>query len=133
MIEGTWANGKESGVIKEYDENGRLKVEKTFNNGKLDVSSVKIYEKPETTTNQPEKTEETKPVMIQTTHSNEKPGVISDGFHKTYTRFRKIDKEGTFKNGKLINGKDYIYDSDGNLLKINIYNNGTLVDIQYNE
>ncbi len=137
MIEGTWANGKESGTIKEYDENGRLKVEKTFNDGKLDVNSVKIYENGQQVTNNT--TQETNnnqndsSQQVVKTNPNEKLGMLSDGYHKTYTRYKKIDKEGTFKAGKLYSGKDYIYDSDNNLLKINIYNNGSLVDIQYNE
>ena len=138
MIEGNWANGKESGTIKEYDENGNLTVEKTFNDGKLDVNTVKIYEKgkPVTNNNTQETNNNTQTnTTQQVNHTNpgEKPGMLSDGFHKTYTKYKKIDKEGTFKAGKLYSGKDYIYDSDGNLLKINIYNNGSLVDIQYNE
>lgn len=137
MIEGNWANGKESGVIKEYDEKGKLKVEKTFNNGKLDVSTVKIYEKGQQATNHTEKNntdvQKNNQQQVNKTNPDEKPGVISDGFHKTYTRLKKLDKEGTFKGGRLYSGKDYIYDSDGNLLKINIYNNGSLVDIQYNK
>ena len=136
MIEGTWANGKESGTIREYDENGKLKVEKVFNDGKLDVNSVKIYEnnKQVTATQNTEKeTKTTHPQITNTNNSNENIGILSDGFHKTFTRLRKIDKEGMFKNGRLYTGKDYIYDADGNLLKINIYKNGSLVDIQYNE
>ncbi len=139
MIEGTWANGKESGTIKEYDENGKLKVEKTFNDGKLDVNSVKIYEKGQqvsadnTNDNNTNDNNQTNVNTNNVNISNEKPGVLSDGYHKTYTKFKKVDKDGNFKAGKLYSGKDYIYDSDGNLLKINIYNNGSLVDIQYNE
>lgn len=132
MIEGSWANGKESGTIKEYDENGKLKVEKTFNDGKLDVNTVKIYEKGKQVTNNTQETNNNNQQVIKT-NPNEKLGILSDGFHKTYTKLKKIDKEGTFKAGKLYTGKDYIYDSDANLLKINIYNNGSLIDIQYNE
>jgi len=137
MIEGTWANGKESGTIKEYDENGKLKVEKTFNDGKLDVNTVKIYENGQQVTNHTEENnadvQNNNQQQVNHTNPDEKLGMISDGFHKTYTRLKKIDKEGTFKGGRLYSGKDYIYDSDGNLLKINIYNNGSLIDIQYNE
>lgn len=134
MIEGTWENGKENGTVKEYNEKGELIVEKTFNNGKLNINSVKIYNKgQQITDNTNEIKQQDTENKIQKTNPNEKVGTLSDGFHKTYTRYKKLDKEGIFKAGRLYTGKDYIYDSDGNLLKINIYNNGTLIDIQYNE
>jgi antitoxin component YwqK of YwqJK toxin-antitoxin module len=43
-IEGNFVNGKESGVIKEYHENGDLKAEKTYNDGAVDVASIKEFE-----------------------------------------------------------------------------------------
>jgi len=39
----------------------------------------------------------------------------------------QISKDGTFKNYKLIDGKDYIYNKDGNLTQIAVYKNGQYI------
>lgn len=129
MIKGNWKNGKEDGVIKEYDEDGNLKVEKVFHDGKMDPNSVKVYTQPKRN-KQVNQNEQTK---TQTPKKNQKElEYFNDsGFKRLYNMKGQITAEGTFDKGKLINGKKYFYDSDGNLLKINIYKDGKLVDIKY--
>jgi len=132
MIEGEWNEGKESGTIKEYDESGKLVAEKTFNNGQLDEASVKIYspnannvqiQENNTTVN----TNEIKPV-------NTNVGVFNgNGYNVTYTKERKVEREGDWKDGKLMDGKRYYYDETGKLTKTTIYKNGNIVNIVYNE
>ncbi len=131
MIEGNWKNGKENGVLREYDENGNLKVEKVFNDGKMDVNSVKIYSAEKKTQNKEEK-QQPKVVTEQKTQKQKDLEYFRDsGFKRLYNTKGQITAEGEFDKGKLINGKKYFYDNDGNLLKINIYKNGKLVDIKY--
>jgi len=131
MIEGNWKNGKENGILREYDENGNLKVEKYFENGKMDVASVKVYTKKEEPAKK--KNEEEVKVIKEENKSKQKElEYFRDTGHKRlYNTKGQITAEGEFEKGKLINGKKYFYDSDGNLLKINIYKNGRLVDIKY--
>ena len=43
-IQGNFVNGKETGTIKEFHENGQLKAEKKYNDGNVDVASIKTYE-----------------------------------------------------------------------------------------
>ena len=123
MFDGEWNGGKEAGVIKEYYENGALKSEKFFNDGKLDTTSIKTYAP-----------KEVKPVeqKIETPKEEVKPpanpqlGVIKDGYNKTFTKEGKIDREGEFKNAKLIEGKQYYY-KEGKIEKIAIVRDGKII------
>ncbi|MBI3134627.1 MAG: hypothetical protein HYZ14_08155 [Bacteroidetes bacterium] len=48
----------------------------------------------------------------------------ADGYNKVYTKSEELWMDGYFKSGKLWNGELYKYDSDGLLLKIEIWKNG---------
>lgn len=108
MIEGEWENGKEKGAIKEYYENGSLKAEKYFDDGKLNVDSVKIFQKNEVPSN--------------------KLGVFDgNGYYKTYTKDKQLEYEGVWKGGKFMDGNKYLYNDLGKATKIIIYRNGVKV------
>ncbi len=122
MFDGEWNGGKEAGVIKEYYENGALRSEKTFNDGKLDTNNVKNYAPKEIKVEEkiePKKEEPKAPV-------NPELGVIKDGYNKTFNKEGKIDREGEFKNAKLIDGKQYYY-KDGKLEKTAIVRDGKVI------
>jgi antitoxin component YwqK of YwqJK toxin-antitoxin module len=123
MFDGEWNGGKEAGVIREYYENGALRSEKTFNDGKLDTLNVKIYAPKEVKAPEVKvevKKEEVKPPVVQ------ELGVIKDGYNKTFNREGKIDREGEFKNAKLVDGKQYFY-KDGKLEKTAILREGKVI------
>ena len=46
-IQGNFVNGKEAGTVKEFYENGELKAEKKYDNGNVDVASIKTYDSKE--------------------------------------------------------------------------------------
>ncbi len=48
----------------------------------------------------------------------------ADGYMKLYNKDDEIIIDGEFKNYQLWNGKVYIYDEDGILLRIKVYKNG---------
>lgn len=48
----------------------------------------------------------------------------SNGFNKLYTVDNEIWIDGYFKDGQLQDGKVFIYDTDGVLLKVRVYKNG---------
>lgn len=129
MIEGDWKEGKEAGVLKEYYEDGSLKSEKNFKDGTLDIASVKLYDKkagtPEVKKEEPK---ETTP-EVKETPKEVKPGYLQDGFNRVLGRDGKPVKEGTFKNGLLIDGKQYEYEG-GKLVKTLIFKGGKIVDIK---
>jgi len=50
--------------------------------------------------------------------------VTLDGYHKLYNSQKQIWKDGEFKKCQLWNGKHYLYDKNGLLMRIMIYKNG---------
>ena len=47
-----------------------------------------------------------------------------NGYNKVYNSDGEIWQDGDFKEGKLFNGKVYVYDRDGILLKVKVFKNG---------
>jgi antitoxin component YwqK of YwqJK toxin-antitoxin module len=123
MFEGEWNEGKEAGVIKEYYENGSLRSEKFYNDGKLDTTNVKLYAAKEVKVVEEKveiKKEEVKPIV------NPEIGAIKDGYNRTFNREGKVDREGEFKNAKLIEGKQFFY-KDGKVEKVAIVREGKVI------
>lgn len=133
MIKGDWTEGKKIGVLSEFYQDGSVKSEINFNDGHIDVSSVKefsIAEKP--------KAKQMAPGMKVTTTTKPKPAAgssdaydafMQSGYFKTYNEFKKIDREGQFSKGKLLDGKRFFYDDEGNLTKTLVYKNGKVTEV----
>lgn len=131
-IEGNFVNGKEIGVIKEYHENGDVKAEKTYNDGAVDVASIKEFEPKKAIVKIKETPIDNAPKVVL--KPDEKPnGTVSkgplvlNGQNITYNRNKQITKDGVFKDNRLMEGKAYIYDENGILQRISVYKNGIYV------
>ncbi|MBK8805462.1 MAG: toxin-antitoxin system YwqK family antitoxin [Bacteroidales bacterium] len=107
-IEGEWKDGAEVGVIKKYYDNGTIKSEEVFFAGKMDVSSVKIYDK-----------------QVAATDTIDR--FSGNGYYKSKNTKGQIVFEGVWKDGKFADGDKFIYDGNGKLIKIQIYRNGNLM------
>lgn len=115
--------GEPKGKATRYWSNGDVKEEVTFN----DEGEV---------TNFVSKEMVSKPVNVTTTEKSAKDapkpeGAISktgefnkNGYNKLYNKNDELWMDGDFKFGMLYDGKLYVYDKDGILLKIEIYKNG---------
>ncbi|NPA67874.1 MAG: toxin-antitoxin system YwqK family antitoxin [Chlorobi bacterium] len=142
-IEGNWENGKESGIIREYYPDGSLRSEKIFKDGKTSRDSITVYEIKEKTVvktdslrkNAFEKNiaanqkieEDSADIHFE---SPDSLGIFEgDGHHIFYNKYKKKDKEGSFKNGYLIDGKQYFYDEKQRLLKTAVYKDGKIIKI----
>jgi len=133
MIEGDWKEGKEAGIVKEFFEDGSLKSEKNFKDGALDVASTKIYE-PKAVKSEPVPVKEEPKVepkvetpIVKEAPKNVKPGFLQDGYNKVLNRNGKPVKEGTFKNGMLIDGKTFEYEGD-KMVRTIIYKGGKVTE-----
>jgi len=131
-IIGDWQAGKENGVIKQYDEKGNLKSEKIYAEGEFNKKSSKFYAKKRVSIDDiPDDTNATiskKP--IEKTNTEKKYKVFDgNGRHILYNAYKKVDREGVFSNGRLINGKRYYYNSDGKRIKTIIYENGRIKEV----
>jgi antitoxin component YwqK of YwqJK toxin-antitoxin module len=136
--------GKENGVQKMYYPNGQIWLEYESKNGVKtgkqirytetgEVKQVITYAEDGTIASKEEK-EIKEPVAEKVEVTGNGPtGVGKDtngkpfeknGFNKTYNTDKELEMDGKFKNGKLWDGKLYKYDSDGILLKIEIWKLG---------
>jgi len=123
MIKGDWNDGKKRGVLTEFYQDGSIKSEMKFNEGVLDVPSIKEYQVAEKPANRQVAPKIQTPTSSE--NSNEKVDVFNrTGYYKTFNEFKKVDREGDFVNGKLIKGKRYLYDDDGNITRVLIYEDG---------
>ncbi len=119
QYEYTTKNGVKEGKAIRYTEDGKIKEETTYGpNGEI-LEQVK-HDVEET----PKKVEEGTGV------SGASAGTVKDGsfkpndYNKVYNKDDELWMDGKFKDGKLWDGKLYKYDSDGILLKIEIWKNG---------
>ncbi len=134
--------GKEEGRQVIYYPNGQIQYEYTAKNGVKNGKAVRYTEdgkvKEETTYGPDGKVVEQKKYEVQETVKVEEGSGVSgaekgdtkgikferNGYNKVYNSDDELWMDGKFKNGKLWDGKLYKYDSDGILLKIEIWKNG---------
>jgi|ERR1051326_2234031 antitoxin component YwqK of YwqJK toxin-antitoxin module len=132
MMEGEMHDGKEAGTWNEYYENGDVRAKKAFNDGNLDAANTEVYapkaplpekkEEPVATKEAPKEVDKTKEKVNEA-----QPVFTGNGYAKLFNMNKQISKEGEFKNFRLMNGKDYIYNKDGILEKISVYKDGRYV------
>ncbi|MGV3610345.1 MAG: toxin-antitoxin system YwqK family antitoxin [Fluviicola sp.] len=133
--------GHEQGQITYYYENGCIEESYFVTNGKK-MNYVHLSETGDTlpdkqrgvvcTTTIKQKNPQTDPKK-----ATQKPPLITvfppntnvipwnpNGDNKVYNSDNEIWLDGAFKDGELCDGKVYVYDSDGILLKVEIYRSG---------
>jgi antitoxin component YwqK of YwqJK toxin-antitoxin module len=131
-IKGKWVDGKENGVVTEYYADGNVKSEKHYAAGKFNAVSSKFYaEKKVSVEDIPDDTNATisKKDVEANNNQNTYQAFDGNGFHKLYNAYKKVDREGEFRNGKLIDGKRYYYNAEGILVKTVVYKDGRISEI----
>ncbi|HXB39519.1 MAG TPA: toxin-antitoxin system YwqK family antitoxin [Bacteroidia bacterium] len=129
QIEGNWQNGKENGVVTEYHPDGSVKKTVDYTNGNADVASIKEFKpkKPVITTEEVASTKKVVASKEETVPGDTKTPTMLNGYHVLFNKDRQKTKDGTFKDNRLMEGKNYIYDKNGILTEIEIYKNGVFV------
>lgn len=142
------SQGKEQGKVKYFHPNGQLEFVYTANNGTPtgtatryypngDVKEVITYDgsgnvvtsiqkdpvNPMENVADPGQSKEKAPKIPGTPDTR---GVTwkPNGYNKVYNEDKEIWQDGTFKDGALWDGKVYVYDRDGILLKVKVYKSG---------
>ncbi len=148
-IEGYWENGKEIGILKEYYQDGSLKKEsnwtdgiingitteyyatgevkitKNFENGVLDKNSVIYYALDDNNNNANNNNNENN--NNNNNNENNYDTFTGTGYNKFFNEDHQVIKEGDFKDGILRDGKKYFYNETGELVRIDIYEEGKVV------
>ncbi|MBN2165662.1 MAG: toxin-antitoxin system YwqK family antitoxin [Marinilabiliaceae bacterium] len=109
---GSWENGKTSGTLKIFSELGELSGERIYKEGKF-----------EKTISYGNVNDETDPVDRVSSVR-----FTGTGNHTVYDLSGKIEKKGYFIKGKLMKGEQYVYDSEGKLSSVLVFENGELVN-----
>ncbi len=119
-------SGKETGKAEWFYENGDKKKEKTFANGV--ASEPVLFERknpPYKDPNPPIVEKGPKAKGDENSAQGGKSGSqIVDGYHKTYDKAGNILMDGEFSNGRLNDGRHYIYDEFGLLDHIEVFKKG---------
>lgn len=130
MIEADIAAGKEK-FVKEFFEDGSIKAEKTFIDGKIDPANTKVYEPKTPVKNRDEEELAKAPVKVVKVEkgesSNGQVKFSGNGKHKLYNMNKQISKDGIFKNYRLMEGLWYKYDENGILISIEKYKKGRYI------
>lgn len=151
---GTFEDGKYSGKVTKFYNNGVERYSGEFYNGK-ENGEILLFDKkgnPElayssydgVVTNKTEVVENKKAKhknklnivageMItdknetQTVNFHPNKNFNPNGYNRIYNQKGDILQDGSFKNGKLQDGKLYQYDADGILFKVKIFKNGSYI------
>lgn len=142
--------GKEQGKVRFYYPNGQVEYEYTSNNGKVTGKAVRYYENgdikeimnfnengepvgepevhepvhPNKPLRDPGPPTKPAPKVSGTPRTNGVPWK-PNGYNKLYNQDNEIWQDGMFKDAKLWDGKVYVYDRDGILLKVEVFKNGS--------
>jgi len=125
MIEADIEAGKEK-FVKEYYEDGSVKAEKNFVDGKLDVANTKVYDsKTPVKDKGPEGVVEV--VKVSKDEYVNSGDFKGEGKYKMYNANRQISKDGVFSKYRLMKGKQYIYNGNGILTQIKQFKEGRYI------
>lgn len=117
-------NGVAHGFYKSFYPDGSPKMTKNVIEGTVDKKSVKKYE------SRKEYEVVDIPVVPEPMKEPEEAAEVElEEFDKTgentlYNHRKQVKQTGEFKNGRLWNGKWYKYDAEGNLAKVEVYQEG---------
>ncbi len=125
MIEADIKSGKEE-FVKEFYEDGSVKAEKSFKDGKIDVENTKVYE-PKTPIKDKGPEGVVEIVKVSKDEYVNSGDFKGDGKYKMYNADRQISKDGFFKDYRLMDGKQFIYNGNGILTQIKLYKDGRYI------
>jgi len=125
-------NGQESGIMRRYNTDGTLMEEKSFENGVLKTSATKKYNQSKHSApivKDPYDENVGKESKIIADKPNKAQLFKPNGFNTLYDRNGSATQSGEFMNGRLYDGKWYRYNTDGILIRIEIYKGGKFIGL----
>ena len=138
QIEGKWANGNEAGIIIEYYNDGSVKSERIYINGKINNSlgkNFKITEKAGKVTIKPTIKKEidslNMPIVL-----NKKEEIKNNtpwngtGTKSFLNKKGQVVRRGYFEKGYLIDGVVFMYTLDGKKYRTTYYKKGRIVKVE---
>ena len=141
MIEGSWVSGQEAGTIVEYHEDGSVKSERIYNDGKIDADAIKNFKPQEKAGKVTIKKAPINNKIKDTPATVENPSnmvsksivekVVSPwngtGQRQFFNKKGQVIREGYFEKGYLLNGNVYMYTADGKKFSTTVYKLGKVL------
>ncbi|MBL7964209.1 MAG: hypothetical protein JNM31_10255 [Flavobacteriales bacterium] len=125
-VEVNVVNGQEEGTMKRFLPNGQVQSTADFHEGDLGPGGIREVRSAESVQPKPEANAAPAPVVTQEEQPN--IGVFrADGFNTLYDKQLRLSQVGEFKKGKLWKGRVYKYSSNGELKRIELYEQGRYV------
>lgn len=116
-------DGIATGKALRYYENGDTKEVIYYSaNGKVEKSERKEMVSEAVDVVDPDQSKETAPKISAPRTKGSK--FKANDYNKVYNENDEISQDGEFRNGVLWDGKVYVYDSDGILLKVKVFKKG---------
>ncbi len=116
--------GKEEGTLKRYTADGQLQQVAEFNDGVVNPANsryIRSVPKTEDVKADPKAAPAPAVTPAETTNA---VAFRENGFNTLYDRQLRISQQGEFVNGRLYDGKRYMYDTNGILTRIQVYKGG---------
>jgi len=120
-------DGREEGLIKYFDEKGKLTKQKEMTGGTLVKDSIKDFTPTFSEPIIPLADKTKKPEPVADSSPNEAQLFRPNGYNILYNNDNLKVKKGDFKNGQLWDGEDYKYNKNGLLKKVEVYKGGKYV------
>ncbi|XOV66885.1 MAG: toxin-antitoxin system YwqK family antitoxin [Fluviicola sp.] len=118
-------DGKPTGKAIRYYENGNIKEITTYGaDGTLMNKEYREPVDPITPSPDPSFQNNERPPSIGPSPRTKGAKFQPNGYNKVYNDNDEISQDGEFKDGRLFDGKVYVYDEDGILLKVRVFKNG---------
>lgn len=123
QMEYTAVSGKKTGTMTTYYPNGNVKRKVTYGpDGK--ATSTEDFERVDEEVTLEDPNKDNKEAVGPPTGAEPANGKFKPNDYNKLLKNGEVWQDGMFKNGKLWDGKIYIYDADGLIQKVEIYKNG---------
>lgn len=127
-------NGKEEGLMSRYYANGALKEEKDLSDGMLEHGSIRRFDR----NSKPADQVEAEEILVDIPKDAPKTEAAADepngahsfrpnGYNVLYNHNRQVTQVGDFRNGRLWDGKWHRYNTNGILVRSEVYKAGRYV------
>ncbi len=116
--------GKEEGKLLRYDPDGKVIHEAEFENGRIDKESSQWYRPAPKASDVAADADAPKAPEITHKEKTNSIAFRANGHNTLYDEQMRISQRGEYRNGRLMDGRRYVYDENGLLVKIQVYRNG---------
>ncbi len=116
--------GREEGTLKRYTPSGELQQVAEFNGGVINEKNSRyIKSVPKAEEVKPDASAPAAPEVSKKESTNA-IAFRANGYNTMYDEQMRISQQGEYRNGRLQDGRRYIYDANGLLVKIQVYKGG---------